>query len=101
VFWVAVGIVVVASLALMGAGWVFRWDVMSAGYNLSARVIGAVALLALVLVAAYAKRDAPLMAGSILVGGVGLAIGFIVLHARLTRRLRATLAQRGDGRIES
>jgi uncharacterized BrkB/YihY/UPF0761 family membrane protein len=94
---VAVAIVIVSSIAIVAVGAIYKWDVTAPGYALWTRIIGVAAVVGLTTVVAWGKRDDPLSAVLIFVGGIGLAVGFVVAHRNLTRSVRSALDDTGSG----
>lgn len=88
---IAVALVFVASMGLLAVGAAYRWDLTAKGYALWTRVIGVVTVIGLALDTAWSRRDEPLVAGLVLAGGVALAVVFVLVHRRLTERLKAVL----------
>lgn len=90
-FLFASGVVIVASLAFVALGTLYKWDLASRGYNRWTRVTGVVAVIALALAVAWGRLDDPLIALGILVGGVVLAAVFVWAHQRLSARVEREL----------
>jgi hypothetical protein len=89
-------IVIIASAAFVAVGTAFRWNVTAPGYGLWTQVVGAVAVLGLAGVSAWSRIDSPLLAGLVMVAGVALAVIYVLVHRRLTRRVREILEPRDD-----
>lgn len=94
----AAAILVMASAAFVLIGSVYKWDLTSPGYALWTQVVGAVAVIALGAVAAWSRIERPYLAAAIVLGGVALAVGYVILHRRLTDRVRGMLHPVDDGR---
>lgn len=88
---IAVVILVLASATFVGIGMLYRWDVTSEGYARWTRVSGAISLVALVTVAAWMRIETPLVAAGIEVGGILIAVLYVVLHRQMTDRVRKLL----------
>lgn len=93
---VAAAIVILGSIALVVVGNLYRWDMASPGYGRWTRIVGAVSVCALAVVAAWSRVDEPLVAALVLVAGVALAVGYVEAHKRLTRRLREVSGNADD-----
>lgn len=89
---IASAILVVASAAFVAIGTRYNWDVTSEGYGRWTRVIGAVSVVALVTVAAWVRIDTLLVAAGIEVGGIVLAVLYVILHRQMTERIRKLLS---------
>ena len=89
---IASAILVVASAALVAVGTVYKWDVTSEGYSRWMRATGAISVVALVTVAAWVRLDTPLVAAGIEVGGIVLAVLYVILHRQMTERVRKLLS---------
>jgi uncharacterized membrane protein len=89
--YVAAAILVAASLSFVAIGSIYKWDVTAEGYAKWSRVAGVVSVLALAVVAAYGRIDEPLVALTIIVGGIALAVVFVMLHKKMTERVRMML----------
>lgn len=87
----ASGVVIIASLAFVALGTLYRWDLSSRGYNRWTRVIGVVAVALLALAVAWNRLDDPLVALGVLLGGAALAAGFVWSHRRLSARVEREL----------
>lgn len=92
----AAAIVIVGSIALVVVGNLFRWDMASPGYGRWTRVVGAACVVLLAAVAAWSRMDEPLVAALVFVAGVGLAVGYVQVHRRLTARLVQVSKGRDD-----
>lgn len=90
----ALGIVVVSSIAIAVVGNAYKWDVTARGHTLWVRGIGVVTVLGLAAVTAWGRRAEPAMVAAILVGGAGLAIAFVAVHVRLTHKVVEALGER-------
>lgn len=88
---VASGVVVVASLAFVALGTIYKWDLASRAYNRWMRVTGTVAVLALAIAVAWGRIGQPVVALGILIGGVLLAAAFVWAHRRLSARVEREL----------
>ncbi len=87
----ASGVVIVASLAFVALGTVYKWNLASRGYNRWTRVTGVVAVIALALAVAWGRIADPLIALGILAGGAALAAVFVWAHRRLSARVEREL----------
>ncbi|MHB1341775.1 MAG: hypothetical protein ACYC77_06570 [Coriobacteriia bacterium] len=94
---IALGIVLVSSIALAVVGNAYKWDVTARGHTLWVRGIGVVTVLGLAAATAWGRRADPSMVAALAVGGVGLAIAFVAVHVRLTRTVVAALGEHGEG----
>ena len=92
----ATAIVILGSIALVVVGNPYRWNMASPGYGRWTRIVGAVSVCALAVVAAWSRVDEPLVAALVLVVGVALAVGYVEAHKRLTRRLREVSGNADD-----
>lgn len=86
-------VVIAASMAFVLVGNHYNWQLTSAGYAKWTRVTGVVAVLAIAGMAAWSRIAEPLLAITILVGGVALSVGYVILHRRLTEQVRAQLSR--------
>jgi hypothetical protein len=59
----AAALLIIASLAFVAVGAVYKWDVTAPGYARWTRVVGAMAVLGLAAVAAWDRIDTPLVSG--------------------------------------
>lgn len=89
---ISAAILVIASAALVGIGTLYKWDVTSEGYGRWMRITGAISVVSLVTVAAWARIDTPLVAAGIEVGGIVLAVLYVILHRQMTERVRKLLS---------
>ena len=85
---VAIAIVVLASAGFLVVGAAYRWNPLAAGYGRWTRAVGVIALLGLAGTAAWGRAGTPWQAAAIAGGGVLLSAVFIVVHARLSERVR-------------
>lgn len=92
---IAVAIVLVASLATIGVGAAYQWQVTSRGHAIWTRAIGATAVIGLAGVTAWSRRGEPILAVVVLAGGAALAVWYVWMHVRLTARIRASLGDEG------
>lgn len=84
-------VVVMAScVAFVAVGAAYRWDVTAPGYGRWIRIVGAAALVGLAGIGAWDRRSEPLLAVIVAVLGVALATVFVIVHARLSARVRDT-----------
>jgi len=90
---IAVVLVVLGSMGILVVGAIYKWDLAAPGYALWTRVIGVVTVAGLTAVTAWSRRDEPLLVIAIIAGGVALAVGFVVLHKRLSDRVREALQE--------
>jgi hypothetical protein len=72
-------------------GTAYGWDVTARGYSRWTQVIGVVAVIALGGVVAWGRRGEPLLAGAVAAGAIALAAAYVVMHRRLSARVRALL----------
>jgi len=93
---VASGVVIVASLAFVALGTVYKWDLASRAYNRWMRAVGTVAVLALAVSVAWGRVDEPLVALGILAGGVALAAAFVWAHRKLSARVARELGTQDE-----
>jgi len=96
----ASGVVIVASLAFVGLGTIYKWDLASRGYNRWTRVTGVAAVIALALAVAWGRLDDPLVALAILIGGVAFAAAFVWAHRRLSARVERELGAADEGQLD-
>ena len=89
---IAVVIVLVASVGIVLVGSAYKWDLTARGYTRWTRAIGVGAVLGLTAVTAWSRWGEPAVP-FIIVGGVALAVGFVLLHRHLTARVRALLSE--------
>ena len=89
---IAVAIVLAASVGIVLVGTAYKWDLTAAGYGRWTRAIGVVAVLGLTAVTAWSRWGEPAVP-LIVIGGVALAVTFVLLHRRLTARVRALLSE--------
>jgi TRAP-type C4-dicarboxylate transport system permease small subunit len=89
-------IVVLASIAFIVVGTVYGWNLASRGYARWQQVVGVCAVLGLAVTAAYSRIGEPLIAAAIVVGGVALALAYVIVYRRLTARVRELLAPPDD-----
>lgn len=88
---VAAGILIVASVSFVVIGSAYQWDVTAAGYSKWNRIVGVVALLGLVGVTAWTRISTPLVAAGIFVGGLVIAVCYVILYEKLAERVRGLL----------
>lgn len=91
---VAAAVVIAASSAFVIIGNIYRWDLTSVGYAKWTRVAGVIAVLALAGVAAWGRLDEPMLAIAVGVGGITIAVAYVIMHRRLTDRVREQLSER-------
>ena len=80
--------VAVSCVAFVAVGAAYRWDVTAPGYGRWIRVIGAAALLGITGLGAWDRRGEPFVAVLVAVLGVALAAAFVIVHARLSAKVR-------------
>jgi len=89
----AVVVVLLSSTAFIAVGTLTGWDFTSRTYAYAMRALGVVTLVALGAVAAWSRRDEPLVALAIL-AAAGLASAvYVRAHVTLTRRLTEQVGQ--------
>lgn len=92
-FIIAAGIVIIASVAFIVIGTVYRWDLASPAYGRWTRLVGVVAVIGLGGVAAWTRRsDLPLALG-VVAGSIALAAAYVAVHRTMTERVRELLGR--------
>lgn len=89
---VALGIVIVSSIALLAVGSKYEWNVTAEGHVKWTRAIGVLTVLGLTATTAAGRIGEPFVAVAIGVGGIALAIAFVWVHVTLTRQVQDALA---------
>ncbi|PKQ20370.1 MAG: hypothetical protein CVT66_05205 [Actinobacteria bacterium HGW-Actinobacteria-6] len=84
---IAVAVVVISSAATIAVSAAYKWQVTSKGYITGMRIVGVATVLALTAVTAWTRSDDTVAVVLIVVGGFALAVGYLWLHMRLTKKL--------------
>ncbi|MCX8007587.1 MAG: hypothetical protein N3B11_05670 [Coriobacteriia bacterium] len=87
----AVVVVILASTAFITAGTVTQWNLTSRANAYAMRAIGAVTLISLGAIAAWSRREQPLVAGLVGLASAAAAVAYVRAHVVLTHKLRRDL----------
>ena len=84
-------IVISACTGFVVVGVVYRWRLTDRGYQRWTQAVGALAVMGLAAVSAWSRRDDMVVAAGVAVAGVALALGYVVLHRRMSARVAELL----------
>lgn len=87
---IGTAVVVASCIAFVAVGAAYSWDVTAIGHGRWTRAVGACALLALTVLGVWDRRHAQLPAVAIAMAGAGLTFGFVIAHAKLSKKVRDT-----------
>lgn len=93
----AVAIIIASSAAFLIVSSLYHWNVTAPGYGRWMRIVGVVSVLGLAGTVAWSRAHDALTAAGIMLVGVALSVSYVLLHRRLTERVRESFQLPGEG----